>query len=815
MSRHAELRCEHCATPFPRKAGGDTRFCCAGCRYVYRMIREGGLDQFYDIKGRAQTRPVESLAFEVRDYAWLEDMVAGAEAAEEEGNPARLELSVTGISCAACVWLLESVFAREPGAIAMHTDAAQGRAVLSWRKGGCSVVDAVRRLQGFGYEFGPPGEQGDGAAGLGQRLGLCAAFAMNAMAFTLPRYLGMPPEFSLAGVFEMVAAVSAALAMLLGGSYFIARSVRALRHGMVHIDLPIALGVTLAFGGSLFGWVAGYEPLLYFDFVAVFVFLMLGGRWLQERSLARNRNRLAERYGHPDTFRPADGAPARPLEQLEPGGAYRLRAGELVPVASTVVEESRFGMAWISGEADDQAIPAGGIAPSGSVYLGEGETSLVAREAWAGSVLQRLVHQPAPGEMQDRGLRGLIAGYIGLVIIVGLSAAVWWFARTGDVGRALQVAISLFVVSCPCALGVALPLADRIASARAARSGAYPQRRGFWGRLARTRKVIFDKTGTLTLGRPVLVDRGDLDSLGADALAALSAITSASPHPVSRALFGEVAALGAVRGAGDIEVTEEVGVGVRARVGGVLWSLERDPDAGSDALFTRDGQVEARFTFADSLRPSAAAEVAMLGKMGVEVFLMSGDRADKVRAVAHQLGMTEGRWGARMSPDEKAGRVARLDRRDTLFVGDGANDSLAFDAAHCTATPVDDFGLLQGKADLYFLGRSLGWLGEVIAIARRRRLAIRSVVAFALTYNLCAAGVALAGGMNPLLAAVLMPLSSVVTVALTAGLLAAGGRRPAPGGEVSPRRADRLGDHLHLPLADAGLLRETGPAGER
>ncbi len=789
--------CEHCGTPFKPRAA-DERFCCNGCGHVYAIIHEGGFERFYEIGAGARLRPVEGLAFEQRDYGWLAELAAAAEGAAGEGGAAALELSLSGVSCAACVWLIEKLADRSDGAPVARVDAGRGAMSLSWEPGAFDPVALARELQGYGYEVGPPGAVPVGDASLIKRVSLCAAFAMNAMAFTLPRYLGMPEDFVLAGLFEFVAAISATLAMAVGGSYFISRAVRALQAGAVHIDLPIALGVTAAFGGSLFGWVAGYEPLLYFDFVAIFIFLMLGGRWLQERTLARSRNRLAERHGVPDTFRPADGGAPQPLASIAPGTRYLLRPGALVPVASTVAREAPFGLGWISGEAEAPPVPPGGTAPSGSTYLGSGEATLIAREGWDSSLLKRLTAGAKAGGAEAAGdprLARIISRYIAAVIAVGFGGAAWWLlASELPVGEeherprlALQVAVSLFVVSCPCALGVALPLAERLAAAAAARVGAYPQRHGFWPRLARVRKAVFDKTGTLTLGRPALVSEDAIDWLDDRARSALVRLAGTSPHPVSRALAEELAArrVGAAEFA-DCEVAERPGRGL-ALTGpdGAEWRLERDERALADAVFARGGETLARFEFRDVLREDAGEQVAALRRTGIEVYLMSGDREEKVRPVAEQLGIPPEHWRARMSPDQKAAWVRELDARDTLYLGDGANDSLAFDVASCTATPATEVGLLQDKADLYFLGRGLGWLGAVLPIARRRRRAVRRVVAFSVAYNLAAAALALSGHMNPLLAAILMPLSSAATVGIVVSGLKARAGSPAGGRPVS------------------------------
>lgn len=762
--------CRHCATRF-RPANAEEEFCCPGCAFVYEMITGEGLDRFYELKGSSATRPVQNLAFEQRDYAWLKDKCEAAEA-QSEGPSVKLELGLGGASCAGCVWLIERLFSTEPGALQIYTDATHGTVEMRWERGRFDLLAMAQKLQRYGYTLCPLECKGGGERRdpLVSRLGLCAAFAMNAMAFSLPGYLGMPPDFMFASLFQLITALSATLALAVGGSYFIRRAWQALHQGILHVDVPIALGIVLAYTGSLAGWLLDWESMMYFDFVAIFVFLMLGGRWLQDQALRRNQRRLFERDAVPRTVR-VQGANV-PLEELQRGQIYEIKPNQIVPVASRILgAPALLGMEWIQGESGTREQACGSIAASGAIYRGRRPIELEARETWAQSLLCRLT-QSKGVKAEYPMLQRILKVYLLAVLVIGLLGGAIWTIAGGELALGLQVTLSIFVISCPCALGIAVPLADEFALCAARKMGVFVQQLSFWSRLRRVRHVLFDKTGTLTLDTPRLMNPEAVNRLDEECLGKLAGMVAVSSHPICRSLTEHLTPmLGVVTPVDDAAVDELPGMGLRyTDASGNVWELVRpEADCGAaDVVFRKNGGQEGVFRFQDTLRDGAAAEISRLEHDGLQCHILSGDRRGKVARLAASLDLPRGRWRARMTPDEKAARVIELDRKDTLFIGDGANDSLAFDRAYVTATPAFDRNLLTDKADCYFVTRGLDFFTDLLRLARRRQRVIMSVFLFAVTYNIAAIAVCLAGQMNPLLAAVLMPISSVVTTGMVA-----------------------------------------------
>lgn len=758
--------CRHCGTAFrPTKA--QPEFCCAGCQYVHDLILKNGLGQFYDLRGN-DAQPVKSLVFQKRDLAWLESLVQLANGAGSE--TASLVLDLQGVACLGCVWLIEQIFMNRAGAISARVDPALGQLELRWQHGACDLLEYARQLQSFGYLVGPPGHAGKHSnRALTVRLGICGALALNAMLFTLPSYLGMERSFPYAPLFARFSLAIGTLSFLIGGSYFFRRTWHSLRQHILHIDLPISLGLLAAYASSVFAFSRSASSFVYFDFVSIFTFLMLTGRWLQWKVVERNRHLLLTAQDRAwEVSRPGSKEKLS-VKEISAGMQYALAPGQPVPVRSKLVSErATFGMEWINGESETLSAPRGRVVTSGALNYGSHPIELEALETWSSSLLARLIELPSSGPVRNVQVERFIRFYIITLLSAGALAFAWWWRHSGDPLVALQVLTSILVVSCPCASGVALPLADDFAASFVRRLGVFVREVSLWARLRSVRKIIFDKTGTLTLETMVLKQPESLSSLSTRERAVLLAMVHDSLHPVSCCLRELLLAEGVERA--DLRELEEiVGHGLQCATEHDEWLLGRSGWAGpaeGDCIFSRNGRVLGAFCFAESVRADAAREVRALRAQGYEVFILSGDREEKVAAMAARLGIADDHCHASMSPQQKADWVRRIDRHDTLLIGDGANDSLAFNMAYCTGTPAIDRGLLEHKADFYFLGRDLAGIRRLLETAVERSRTVRSVLAFALAYNFVAIGISVAGAMSPVIAAVLMPISSLISLGI-------------------------------------------------
>jgi P-type Cu2+ transporter len=781
---HSAASCRHCGTPLTAATTVDSAFCCHGCAYVYQMIQQEGLGDYYQLRDRTIS-PVAPGALELRDYRWLDRLVAATEA--DQPQLATLDLAMQGISCLGCVWLVERLFHREQGAVRIDIEAHSGRIAVTWRPRVFDLLAFAREIQKFGYLLAPAGQRPPAETKrMAVRMGLSGAFALNGMIFTLPRYLGMQQDFELAATFEGLTLLFATLSLLAGGSYFVRRAWESVRAGVLHIDLPIALGIVLAYIGSVVGWLLAETSWLYFDFVCIFIFLMLVGRWIQERAIEFNRHRMVRNSPLASAVQwvdPVSGTRSEvALSSLSAGQTLHIEPGSVIPVTSRLLSPAAScSLEWINGESAARTFTTGDRVPGGSIFVGRSPLLVSTLEPWTGSLLATLLAQTGI-QPRNRLLESVLRYYLVAVLVVAAAGGALWLALPwGGWVPALQVVLSILVVSCPCALGVAAPMAQEWAVGILRQAGVFVREPSLFARMAKVRRIVLDKTGTLTLEAPQLANADVLASLNPEAIQALRLMVEDSLHPVGRALREALRALPppmAAPAPDPAAVSETVGMGLSLTdAAGRRWSLGRPGwrgsnnelpadgwDAAGDCELACDGHLVAAFHLRESLRAEAVATIATLQRQ-YQIAILSGDRTAKVRHMAERLGLDPACAIGDQLPAGKARMLGPSAKLDTLFIGDGANDSLAFDAALVTGTPVVERSILESKSDFFFTGKGLSGLLRLTETCRLRNRVVREVFGMAVGYNLAVVAIALAGHMNPLLAAILMPSSSLVTLA--------------------------------------------------
>jgi P-type Cu2+ transporter len=751
-------------------------FCCAGCEAVHGLLQAQGLSRYYTLaEGRTAPAPEPRRD---RSFAWLEPLVARSEATSSP--VCALELDVQGIHCAACVWLFEELFRRTPGGVALDVNPARGTLALT-ATAGFPLGEFVAALERFGYRLGPrlkPGERR--SDGLLVRTAICLALAGNAMMFATAIYLGLAegPIYRLFGALELALA-SAAVAI--GGPVFFRSAVHALRRGVLHLDLPISLGIALAYAGSLWAHLAGRPEAIYFDTLTVFVALMLLGRWLQQRVVEQNRDRLLVSDG-------AEGLLCRRIDRgrveiapatgVAAGDRLLIAPGDLVPVdAVLATEAASLSLDWVTGESAPRTFAAGERVPAGAFNLGTRAVEVLAAEPFAVSRLTSLLGRDRAdddGGAHSGGLARAVAGwYVTAVLAAAAIGAVGWLVATGDVDRALVVATSVLIITCPCAFGIAAPLAWELCQAGLRRAGLYVRRASFLDRAQHVRRIVFDKTGTLTTGVPELVDPAALDALAPADRAALYDLAARSNHPrsqaVARALDGRLRP--------GVAVDERPGLGLAATIDGAVYRLgapgfvtaagaDRDDPELLPLAFGKDGALLVALDTREAIRPDAARELSRLAE-DHELWVLSGDRPARVAAIAAAVGVPASRSLGGFQPEDKAAFLADLDRGDTLFIGDGVNDALAARAAHAAGTPAIDRPFMAAMTDFYLVTPGLSPIATALRAAAALGRTLRRNFAVAVAYNVVGVALAWAGLLGPLGAAVLMPASSLAIVGLT------------------------------------------------
>jgi Cu2+-exporting ATPase len=757
----AELRagiCGHCGNPAP--SGRSDGFCCAGCHAVYRLLHDAGMERYYQLRP-PRTLPRLSYFDRRPSLAWLD---------QSQGlRDGRLELQVEGIHCGACVWAMEKVAARHGGA-RVGVNSTLGRLSLNFQPGVFDARGYLEQIADLGYRTQPLGSPApDPSRGLLLRLGVCAALAMNTMLLSLPFYLGMRAADSgvLGPALRGLDFALTLAAVAYGGSYFFVRAWRSLRAGVAHFDIPVALGLGAAFLGSAWAYAAGQGGTIYFDSVNVFLTLMLAGRFAQERALQVQRRSLLKA----DTFAQAsctallpEGARLLAFPGVKAGDRLLLQPGSLCP-AEAVLQDgpaADFDRASITGEARPAALAPGERVAAGARLVSSSAVQVLCVEPFSAGLLARLGSAGGGEEELPVVWRWAVRWYTGLVLAAAGGGGLWWWLH--DPSKAPQIVIATLVVTCPCGLGVAAPLARTLADRRLAAAGLLPRRSGLLERLRKVSRVCLDKTGTLTFSHLELADPDALERLAPEARQALMGAVASSLHPVSRSLFRELAARGEPFPL-DGRAEEIPGQGVRWTDGRGSWFLGRDDqgDAGR-ALLSLDGRPVASLDLRERLLEDAATALARLRRKGLAVELLSGDDPGRVRAMASLLGLPPGSARGGCSPESKARAVAET---PTLMLGDGLNDGAALRAAQAGGTPAWERSAVAEQADFHFAGASLAWLPELFDTADALRRVLWGNLAFAGAYNVALLSLALRGAFSPLLCAVTMPASSLLVILLT------------------------------------------------
>ncbi|WP_170319295.1 heavy metal translocating P-type ATPase [Polyangium spumosum] len=782
-----DSRCLHCGGPLP--AAAQEGFCCAGCRFVHDLLHEEQLERYYALRGD-KGEAVTAVAAG-RDQKWLEPLEA--ELGRAEGLH-RLELDVQGLSCAACVWLIEQLFRREPGGAGVVVNPALGRIRLTVSRA-FPLRRFVARVESCGYLLGPKLKSEESPSnGLLLRMGIAVALAMNGMILAISVYAGLS-EGPLHRLFLALSFALATASVLVGGSYFGKTALAGLRRGVLHLDLPIALGILLAYASSTWGWLA-HGLTTYFDTLTVFVALMLVGRFLQMRLIERNQKRLLESDGAEGIYTrrlEGDAVVLRRAVEIREGDTLVLAPGDVVPVPAAILggEDASFSLDWVNGESAPRVFRAGGTVPAGAFLSGTRALTVRADADFAAGSLVDLLRAP-PGEGRDeRGggyWRTFARVYVAAVLVIAAIALGIGYLATHDARAALERVTAVLIVTCPCAFGIATPLAYELVSAKLRRAGLFVRSASFLDRAALIRTVVFDKTGTLTTGKLRIEDTSPASLLSPEEKRILKNLAARSTHPKSAAL---AAALGTDEFAQELDAREVTGRGVEVlheghlyRLGASAWIDPAATDGDADVAFGKDGRILCAFHTVEDLRPDAAAEVHALRAMGYDVGILSGDLEERALRVAAVCGITPEKTVSGKSAQEKAQWVREHDRGDLLFLGDGINDALVATEATASGTPAIDRPFLAARADFYLVTPGLSPVRNALASAQRLRRVLGITLSIALAYNVVTVALSCAGFMTPLLCAVLMPLSSLSTILAVLFLL--GEKVPAADAAACP-----------------------------
>lgn len=785
--------CYHCGQPVPPGSrwlaelqGVPRAMCCPGCAAAAQAIAAAGLDAYYDSR-TAYAPPGPGAA---------EDAALDLVDAQHEMAAGDAVFTVEGIRCAACVWLIERRVAALPGVTDVLLNVASQQLRVRWDPAACRPGAILKALRAIGYTAYPydPGRHGAHLErerkALFRRLFVAGLSMMQVMMYAVPAYLADGAgdlDADMRALLGWASLLLALPAVTYSAWPFLRGAWTDLRRGLPGMDVPVALGIVAAFAGSVVSLVRGSGDV-WFDSVTMFVFLLLGSRYL-ELNARRKASRALEglRRAAPTVAWRLDGYPASravatvDAATLRPGDLVLVPPGQAVPADGVIVEgDTEIDLALLTGESRTRTMGPGGTAPGGAVNVAQAivlRVSSSARDSTL-ALLVRLVERAG----QSRPKLALWADRVGAWFVAALLvlAAVVFFAwRAVDPARAWPATIAVLVVSCPCALSLATPTALAAALERLLRRGVLAVKPHVLETLERTTHVVFDKTGTLTHGHPVLRCTHVFPAAGGrDARACLrlaAALETDSAHPLAHALRAaaghEVPTADALRYA--------VGQGVEGELDGRRYRLgsqafvaalagnppPADAPAGVTAVWLGGAAGWlARFDLADEVRAEAKEIVARLRARGKTVMLLSGDDDEAAQDVARQLGIAHALGG--QLPQHKLDVVRALQETGAVvaMVGDGVNDAAVLSGADVSFAMGQGAQLAQLHADCVLLGDGLQPLAEAVDAAGATLRVIRQNLAWAMCYNLAAIPAAALGLLNPWLSGIGMAASSAAVV---------------------------------------------------
>ncbi len=800
--QNAAVACTHCTLPVPRGlivAGSDEQFCCSGCRTAHDLLHNAGLGAFYRLRDSLDedTRE-EAKQSSGAEYLEFDDPLFIQEhAAPLPNGLLGIDLAIEGLHCGACVWLLERLPRLAPSVTLARIDYQRRIIHIEWDPARAPLSAIASRLGLLGYPVRRRAGSGRDDALLNEnrrylvRVAVAGACAGNVMLISFALYGGMFSGMAASheALFRWTSLLFGLLATAGPGFVFIRGALAGVRAGVLNMDLPIALGLSAGVAMGLINTVRGSGEV-YFDTVTMLVFLLLLGRWLQFRQQARSSDSLAllgaVTPGAARRRTAEGGAEIVAIESIHAGDEVEVLVGDSIPVDGTVVSgRGHVDASLMTGESNPVPVSPGDAVVAGSVNL---SAPIAIRVSASGSdtrigrimhlVEQASFNRPPIVRAADRIAQRFVAG---VLLLGALTLLLWLFI---DPSRAVPNAAALLIVTCPCALALATPLAIASGIGQAARRGILIKSGEALESLSRPGVLLLDKTGTVT-ERAVSVVRWHGDQ---SMKSPVAAIERSFTHPIARALAGmdrdpgpaspvHVQAIGSLGVEGAVDGSRFVIGSTRLiRLEGfqIGEDLERQiSEAAGDGLtpivVARDGEVRAVAVCGDRLRVGASIAVAQLRRAGWTVGMLSGDHPQIVQRVAADLGLEPHMVRGEATPEAKADAVGELlaEHERVVMVGDGINDAAALASATVGVAVEGGAEASLEAADLYLSRPGLAPLEQAIEGARRTMRVIRRNFAISLAYNAVCATLAISGLINPLIAAVIMPVSSLTVVTLS------------------------------------------------
>ena len=794
--------CFHCGLPVVADAAFPVVYqqveqatCCAGCQAVAQSIIDAGLDYYYaqrTVDAEKAALPDADILSQLRLYD-LPDVQQGFVYVQGEVKQATLLLE--GITCAACVWLIEQSLLRISGVVSVSINYSNHRLQVSWQEDQVVLSDILLSIQKIGYQAQPFNQEQQQVLQTKQRkqalvrLWIAGLSMMQVMMYAVPTYLyggtdEIEPVFL--WLLHWASMVLTLPVVVYSAVPFYQGAIRNWHNRRVGMDTPISLAIVLAFGASMYALLSKTAAGIYFDSISMFVFLLLGGRYLEQ--IARRKatdaterlSKLIPVFCHVLPHYPAQDGQEGLVAHLKQGDVVLVRAGEVFPVDGCVLSGStEVNQALLTGESIPvlkemrQSVQAGTLNVSSPVCV---QTTAVGQYTRLSSIVRLLdgamAQKPKMALLADRYASVFVAL---LLVLAALTMAYWWWVSGFE--SALWIVVSLLVITCPCALSLATPTALAAATGFLANRGLLISRGHSLETLAHVTDVVFDKTGTLTTGQFAVTQVQLLGAYSSEqAWAYAAALERFSEHPLAQAL---VASNPSQFEMATMNVQNTPGQGVQAQINGMCWAIGRPvwvaelfglklsedlqaASSGSWIALGNEQQMVAYFCLEDTLKPDTRPLIQRLQGMGMNVHLLSGDGEGAVSSVAQALNITQQQ--AEATPESKLAYVKNLQQqgKTVLMVGDGINDAPVLVQADVSIAVEGGADVAQAGSDLVMVQANMDLVALALQQGKKTRRIIQENLLWAAVYNAVAVPIAMMGFANPWIAALGMAISSLL-----------------------------------------------------
>ena len=793
----SSLTCFHCGLDnagnkkYTVLVNGETQYmCCPGCQAVCESIISLGLTDYYQFRENLpETSPRDMTAelelLEFYDHKKIQQKYVTFESANQQ----HIALMIHGIVCSACTWLLETRLAKLSGVTAITVNQSTNRATISWDPALISLSDILKAINQLGYQAYPYDQKLreqqliDEKQRSLKRLAVAGLGMMQVMMYSLGFYLDPNLEMSTSNamLLRWVSLLISTPVVFYSASTFYLSAWKSLANRAVNMDVPVTLAIFSAWFASCWSTVSGHGEV-YFDSVSMFVFFLLTGRYLQMIAVHRSGRVLEERLkSKPETaIKLIDGVQQRVLlDDVLPGDKLMVKPGQLIPCDGIIISgDTSIDESFLTGESRPLIRRTGEQVAAGSLNTANVISIEVLNSAENSTLsgIINLLHKAQQTKPEVQLLADKIASYfVASVLILALLTAIYWYWQ--DSSQLFNAVLAVLVITCPCALSLATPVAITTGIGQLTEQSLLLNRSAVLLDLSELSDVIFDKTGTLTTGRFKVSSLSNFSNRSdADILAIISALEAHSNHPIASAFTDQIANKPAYKTS---DVTIHPATGIEGKINNQLWqfgnvtilesvaSPEHLPDLSAAQLLlflVADNQCQAMLILETEIRDSARTTIERLINNGVTVHLLSGDEGSNVAQIASQLGITL--FKAEQSPEQKLDYIQQLQTQGAkvAMVGDGINDSPAMAAALVSVAMAKSTDITKVTADIIMLAENLSLITDAMNTSKSVRRIIKQNLLWALVYNLFGLPLAMAGLLSPWIAAAGMSLSSLVVV---------------------------------------------------